>query len=192
MFRFSLFDFFKISWEEDFWDFHVIYDFWSCVVWSFEIKHSVFDGIAFLDSALFFFDNSRDESGDCFDHQHGWGFSSEDNKLSKRDFFESWGVFFLEIEFASMINSFISSADKDKVIFFALSVGYFLRKKSFWWSWKKDWEIRIFCLIFDDFFYGIDDRLCLEKHACSTSVDEIIDLLVWIGAFFSWIVEFYF
>ena len=30
-----------------------------------------------------------------------------------------------------MINSFVSSADKDEVIFFALSVGYFLREKSF-------------------------------------------------------------
>lgn len=55
----------------------------------FEVGHSGFEAIAFVLSAFGFFDDSRDQSGDGFDHGHRCDFSAEEDELTERNFLES-------------------------------------------------------------------------------------------------------
>ena len=102
--------------EEDFWYFDSEYFLWFGILWIFEILHVMFDAIAFVLSAGFFFDDSGDESGDCFDHDHGWGFPAERDEVSERNFLKVFFIFFFHILLETVVYTFISGADKNYMI----------------------------------------------------------------------------
>lgn len=95
--------------------FHPIYFFRFRVLRIFEIVHIMFHAIAFVLSAYFFLDDSRDESGDCFDHYHGWSLSAERDEMSERNFLEILLIFFLHVFFETVVDAFVSGTDENDV-----------------------------------------------------------------------------
>ncbi len=111
--------------------FHPIYFFRFRVLRIFEIVHIMFHAIAFVLSAYFFLDDSRDESGDCFDHYHGWSFSAECDEVSEGNLLELFLIFFFHIFLETIIDAFISCANEDDVLYCAQTVSSLLCESIF-------------------------------------------------------------
>ena len=106
-----------VTTEEDFWDFHSEDYFWFGVLGVFEIVHVFGDVVTFVLSTGFFFDYSRDKSGDCLDHDHGWSFTAERDELSDRYFLKLFRIFFFHVLFETVVNALVSGADEYDVFY---------------------------------------------------------------------------
>lgn len=124
-----------VATEQHFRNFHSIYFFWLGILWIFEILHILLYTIAFVLPANLFFDDSRDESGYCFDHDHSWSFSSERDELSERNFLEVFLIFFFHILFETIVYAFVSGANENNIFDSAQAVSGLLCKGVFGWTW---------------------------------------------------------
>jgi hypothetical protein len=85
-----------------------------------------------------------------------------------------------------MIDSLISTTDKNKVINTTPRQCFFLRKEMITWFWENN-MIRISSNIFQDVLDTTDDWFSFYEHTITSSIRHIIDLLVFIHTRRSWI-----
>lgn len=191
MLRLPLCDLLQISTQKHLRNWHIIHEFRSSIVWSFEILHPVFDRVTLVYSALFFFDYTRYKPCYRLNHHTSRHLTSQENKLPQRNFFEILWIVRLKILFKSIINPLISPTDKNQIFLFTQSICELLCKDLLRWGRKKQWEISFFQLIFcDNCIHSINNWLCLDEHPFSSAIDLIINLLVLIFTKISGIDEF--
>lgn len=102
--------------EEDLRHFHAKYLFRFSIVRIFEIVHILVDIVTLVLSTRLFLDDSRDEPGYRFDHDHSWSLAAERDEASEGYFVELSLVMLLHILLETIVDAFISGAYENQML----------------------------------------------------------------------------
>lgn len=175
---------FVVSIQKNRWHFMTFIDFWTRILRKFK-SIKMIKVVAFLLKWCGFFDNSRNQSHDRLCHHHRWRLTTQRHKFPKRDFLKIFRIKLLHDEFKTMIYSLISSTYKNQIFNLLKFKGKSLIEFLFARRQKK-YLIRAWKFL-NNSINRIDHRLNFDQHALTTTIDFIINLLMFVETKIPWI-----
>lgn len=169
-----------MSTQEDCWNTHPFYLFWSCILRMFNVVTSELRTIAFFLSTCCFFDHSWQQSTDCFDYNHRGYLSSKRHEFSQGEFVKIVFVMFFAPQLDTMIDTLISPTKKhDMLVAFCQWVSNQLIEvlRSGAWHNYRSRDRRV---LLQNKSQRIKKRWCFHQQPNTTTIHLIIYLTMFV------------